>query len=164
MKDVKTPQYGTARAIDTKRPDPISHHFPFLPLARGFGVTDIRPLLKSDKANGARMHTASGFAATEALPTRRGRKASHAGHPFASAPLRHLLFAIRETAAADNSPEPGRQYLRDTFGQGYWNLRERFISLLEWLAQLGNAAGMEEWHADSEAARFLLGRLRNDHA
>jgi hypothetical protein len=41
---------------------------------------------------------------------------------------------------------------------------QRFISLLEWLAQLGNAAGMEEWHKDSEAARFLLGRLRNDHA
>ena len=145
-------------------------------LARGFGVTDIRPLLKSDKANGARMHTASGFAATllaqadgavadaDTLPTRRGRNASQAAHPFASAPLRHLLFAIRETTAADNSPEPGRQYLRDTFGQGYWNLRERFISLLEWLTQLGNAAGMEEWHADSEAARFLLGRLRNDHA
>jgi hypothetical protein len=98
------------------------------------------------------------------IPTRRGRSTSHAAHPFASAPLRHLLFAIRETAAADNSPEPGRQYLRDTFGQGYWNVRERFISLLEWLAQLGNAAGMEEWHKDSEAARFLLGRLRNDHA
>jgi hypothetical protein len=145
-------------------------------LARGFGVTDIRPLLKSDKANGARMHTASGFAATllaqadgavadtNALPTRRGRASTAAVHPFATSPLRHLLFAIRETAANDNNPEPGRQYLRDTFGQGYWNQRERFISLLEWLAQLGNAAGMEEWHADSEAARILVGRLRNDQA
>jgi hypothetical protein len=145
-------------------------------LARGFGVTDIRPLLKSDKANGARMHTASGFAATllaqadgavadtNALPTRRGRASSAAVHPFATSPLRHLLFAVRETAANDNNPEPGRQYLRDTFGQGYWNQRERFISLLEWLAQLGNAAGMEEWHADSEAARILVGRLRNDQA
>lgn len=145
-------------------------------LARGFGVTDIRPLLKSDKANGARMHTASGFAATllaqadgavadtNALPTRRGRASTAAIHPFATSPLRHLLFAIRETAANDNNPEPGRQYLRDTFGQGYWNQRERFISLLEWLAQLGNAAGMEEWHADSEAARILVGRLRNDQA
>ena len=74
-------------------------------LARGFGVTDIRPLLKSDKANGARMHTASGFAAnilaqvdgalsaTNALPTRRGRASSTAAHPFATSPLRHLLFA-----------------------------------------------------------------------
>ena len=32
------------------------------------------------------------------------------------------------------------------------------------LAQLGNTAGMEEWHDDSEAARILAGRLRNDHA
>lgn len=145
-------------------------------LARGFGVTDIRPLLESDKANGARMKTPSGFAATllaqadgavvdsNALPTRRGRASTATVHPFAISPLRHLLFAIRETATNDNNPEPGRQYLRDTFGQGYWSQRERFIGLLEWLAQLGNAAGMEEWHADSEAARILVGRLRNDQA
>ena len=145
-------------------------------LARGFGVTDIRPLLKSDKANGARMHTASGFASTilaqadgavaasNALPTRRGRTSTQTVHPFATSPLRHLLFSIHETAAAGNNPEPGRQYLRDTFGQAYWSHREKFIGLLEWLAQLGNAAGMEEWHEDSEAARILVGRLRNDHA
>ena len=143
-------------------------------LARGFGVTDIRPLLKSDKANGARMLTPSGFAATGmeapgegsavALPARRGRAATGAPHPFAASPLRHLLFAIRETSATDNSPEPGRQYLRDTFGQGYWGQRERFIGLLDWLAALGNAEGMGEWIGDSEAARILAGRLRNDHA
>lgn len=147
-------------------------------LARGFGVTDIKPLLKSDKANGARMHTASGFGAaglaplaetgdsnvSAALPARRGRAAGGVPHPFASAPLRHVLFAVRETVAADDNPEPGRQYLRDTFGQGYWAQRERFVSLLEWLAQLGNAVGMEEWSTDSHAARILAGRLRNDHA
>ena len=53
-------------------------------LARGFGLADIRPLLKSDKANGARMHTAIGFAAatlagasggTGTAPSRRGRSA-----------------------------------------------------------------------------------------
>lgn len=147
-------------------------------LARGFGVTDIKPLLKSDKANGARMHTASGFGASglaplagtadsstsATLPARRGRAASGAPHPFAAAPLRHLLFAVRETLAADDNPEPGRQYLRDTFGQGYWAQRERFVGLLEWLAALGNAVGMEEWAGDSQAARILAGRLRNDHA
>ena len=74
------------------------------------------------------------------------------------------MFAVRETTAADNSPEPGRQYLRDTFGQGYWTQRERFIGLLEWLAALGNAEGMNEWIDDSAAARILAGRLRNDHA
>jgi hypothetical protein len=149
-------------------------------LARGFGVTDIKPMLKSDKANGARMFTPSGLAAsllgpiqgagsgTDAdaatLPARRGRASSAGPHPFAAAPLRHLMFAIRETSAADNSPEPGRQYLRDTFGQGYWGKREGFVFLLEWLAALGNAEGMYEWISDSEAARILAGRLRNDHA
>ena len=144
-------------------------------LARGFGVTDIKPLLKSDKANGARMFTPSGLAASllgqiqgaEAdsapLPIRRGRAGTAGTHPFAAAPLRHLMFAIRETSAADSSPEPGRQYLRDTFDQGYWGKREGFVFLLEWLAALGNAEGMNEWVADSEAARILAGRLRNDH-
>ncbi len=146
-------------------------------LARGFGVTDIKPLLKADKANGASMHTSSGFGATllaqpggaisasGALPSRRGRASSSGPHPFASSPLRHLLFALRETVAADNNPDPGRQYLRDTFGPGlYWQQRERFLALLEWLAALGNAVGMSEWAFDSAAARLLAGRLRNDQA
>ena len=151
-------------------------------LARGFGVTDIKPLLKSDKANGARMFTPSGLSAsiliavsagdtgatgqlgTSSAPAARGRATANGPHPFATSPLRHLMFAVRETAAADLQPESGRQYLRDTFGQGYWGKREGFIGLLEWLAALGNAQGMDEWVADSEAARILAGRLRNDHA
>jgi putative DNA methylase len=145
-------------------------------LARGFGVTDIRPLLKSDRANGTRMFTPSGLAAgllaplhgvqsdTSALPANRGRHGTAGPHPFAASALRHLMFAIRETSAADNSPEPGRQYLRDAFGQGYWGKREGFVFLLEWLAALGNAEGMNEWIADSDAARILAGRLRNDQA
>lgn len=84
-------------------------------LARGFGVTDIRPLLKSDKANGARLFTPSGLEASllapiggsennaTALPSRRGRAGAAGPHPFAASPLRHLMFAVRETTAADNS-------------------------------------------------------------
>ncbi len=148
-------------------------------LARGFGVLDIKPLLKSDKANGTRVATPTGLSATIlaavnagdagatgqfGTQSTRGRASASGPHPFAASPLRHLMFAVRETAEADNSPEPGRQYLRDTFGQGYWGKREGFVNLLEWLAALGNAEGMQEWAADSEAARMLAGRLRNDHA
>ncbi len=143
-------------------------------LARGFGVTDIKPLLKNDKANGARMYTPTGLSSTllgtatgaqssDAPLARRGRVSSGVAHPFASSPLRHLMFAIRETTAADKSPEPGRQYLRDTFGQAYWSKREGFVGLLEWVSALGNAEDMNEWAEDSEAARILAGRLRNDH-
>ena len=146
-------------------------------LARGFGVRDINPLLKSDKANGTRVHTPSGFKArllapipignpVEAAPSlpRRGRASSNGPHPFASTPLRHLLFAVCETAAADNNPNVGRQYLRDTFAQSYWNRREAMVRLLDWLASLGNSTDTTDWAEDSEAARILAGRLRNDDA
>ena len=127
-------------------------------LARGFGLSDIRPLLKSDKANGARMHTGTGFGEKGLV----GLK-TEAKHPFASSPLRHLLYAIRETGVHELSPEPARQYLYDTFGAAlYWQERERLIGLLDWLAALGNAEGMQEWANDSEASRILAGRLRND--
>lgn len=142
-------------------------------LARGFGVSDIKPLLKSDKANGARMYTASGLAKAHlaqvggqsldgGLTSRKGR--SSGPHPFASSALRHLLFAVRETSFSDGNPEPGRQYLRDSFGQTYWTHRERFVVLLDWIVMVGNAAGMDDWRVDSESARILAGRLRNDHA
>ena len=143
-------------------------------LARGFNLTDIRPLLLSDKANGARMLTPTGFKATTlavagedgtvVLAARRGRAGAGGPHPFATTSLRHLLFAVHETARNNADPETGRQYLRDTFGQGYWQLRERFVHLLDWLAALGNTEEMAEWAEDSEAARILAGRLRNDHA
>jgi putative DNA methylase len=144
-------------------------------LARGFGVADIKPLLKSDKANGTRVHTPSGFGTSllapidgaaesaAALP-RRGRASTSGPHPFAASPLRHLLFAICETAAADNDPNQGRQYLRDTFGQTYWGRREPMVRLLDWLAALGNSEDTAGWANDSEAARILAGRLRNDDA
>jgi putative DNA methylase len=144
-------------------------------LARGFGVTDIKPLLKSDTANGTRVHTPSGFGtslmapidgsvATAAALPRRGRASSSGPHPFAATPLRHLLFAVCETAAADNDPNQGRQYLRDTFGQTYWGRREAMVRLLDWLAALGNSEDTPDWAKDSEAARILAGRLRNDDA
>lgn len=143
-------------------------------LARGFNLTDIRPLLLSDKANGARMLTPTGFGSTTlavagedgtvVLAARRGRAAAAGSHPFATTALRHLLFAVRETVRNDADPESGRQYLRDTFGQAYWRMRERFVHLLDWLAALGNTEEMGEWAEDSDAARILAGRLRNDHA
>ena len=144
-------------------------------LARGFGVADIKPLLKSDKANGTCVYTPSGFGtsllapidgaveSTAALP-RRGRASASGPHPFAASPLRHLLFAICETAAADNDPNQGRQYLRDTFAQTYWGRRESMVRLLDWLAALGNSEDTADWAKDSEAARILAGRLRNDDA
>ncbi len=141
-------------------------------LARGFGVTDIRGLLYSDRANGARMQTGSELGKTVLADAegsnssggglRRGRASAKGPHPFAGTDLRHLLFAIRETVAADNSTEPGRQYLRDSLGDKYWQKRDLMVALLDWLSRLANAEPMIAWSADSVAARLLAGRLRND--
>lgn len=133
-------------------------------LARGFGVKDLRPLLKSDTANGTRMQTASGMGKRNLdAPTNEDGETNSGNHPFGCTPLRHLLFAIHETATADNDPELGRQYLRDTFGPTYWAHRENFVALLEWITALGNTTELAEWQNDSDAARILTGRLRNDH-
>ena len=133
-------------------------------LARGFGVKDLRPLLKSDKANGTRMHTASGMGKRNLdAPTNEDGEESTGSHPFGCTPLRHLLFAVHETVKAENDPEMGCQYLRDTFGPRYWAFRENFVSLLEWITALANTEELSEWRADSDAARILTGRLRNDH-
>ena len=133
-------------------------------LARGFGVKDLRPLLKSDTANGTRMQTAKGMGKRNLdAPAVEGGDTVTGAHPFGCTPLRHLLFAIHETGQADNDPEPGRQYLRDAFGPGYWAQRERFVYLLEWITALANTEDLREWQQDSDAARILTGRLRNDH-
>ena len=127
------------------------------------------------------MHTASGFARTllsspggpggsstgltpaPVAAGGRGRgRSSGTDHAFARSPLRHLLFAVRETTAASHDPEPGRQYLRDTFGGSYWSTREKFIHLLDWLSALSATPDMTDWTADSESCRLLAGRLRND--
>jgi putative DNA methylase len=88
-------------------------------LARGFGVTDIKPLLKSDKANGARMHTASGFCGGPGASGRqaKGCSASAAGPPrpcsrWGAASLCFLTVAppvvrrARDLQRATTAPNP----------------------------------------------------------
>jgi len=79
-------------------------------------------------------------------------------------PLSHLLFANHESTAADDSPESDPQGQCGTSGQGYGTQRERIDRLLEWLAVLGNAQGIEDSVGDSGAARIQAARLRRDLA
>jgi putative DNA methylase len=136
-------------------------------LARGFGLKDIKPLLLSDKANGARMRTPIDFA-TLTLASMEEQRAITKGktgpHEFASTDLRHLLFAVREVSENNSDTELGRNYLKDYLGSLYWTRRSKLIELLEWLACLSAFDGMETWAKDSESARLLAGRLRNDTA
>lgn len=136
-------------------------------LARGFGLKDIKPLLLSDKANGARVRTPTDFGTVtlisvdEQTVTTKGKTGPH---EFASTELRHLLFAIREVSGNNSDTELGRNYLKDYLGSLYWTRRSKLIGILEWISNLSAFDGMDTWDKDSTSARLLAGRLRNDTA
>lgn len=136
-------------------------------LARGFGLKDIKPLLLSDKANGARVRTPIDFG-TLTLASGDGQsvitKGKIASHEFASTDLRHLLFAVREVSENSSDTELGRNYIKDYLGSLYWTRRSKLIDILDWISGLADVEGMSVWEKDSNAARLLAGRLKNDTA
>ena len=136
-------------------------------LARGFGLKEIKPLLVSDKANGARVRTPKDFG-TVTLESADAQRATIKGktgpYEFASTDVRHLLFAVREVSENSSDTELGRTYLKDYLGSLYWSRRSKLIGILEWISCLSAFDGMEQWENDSTSARLLAGRLRNDTA
>ena len=143
-------------------------------LARGFGVTDQTPP-EERQSEWARTQTATGLGKGHLAPVggqfadvsfgpRKGKSMSGT-HPFAVSPLRHLLYALRETSTGEGNPEAGRQYLR-FFRPGLLDA-QRAICVSAGMVLLWSVT-LPEWTIgeliDSESARILAGRLRNDHA
>ncbi|HSV55803.1 MAG TPA: hypothetical protein VLH39_01680 [Magnetospirillaceae bacterium] len=122
----------------------------YMELARGFGVEEYKVLLADSQANQARLKTASEF-----------KRAGLSGSGFAAGLLRHLLFAVHETARAQ-SPREGLSYLR-TERPDYWPRREDILAVLEYLAAARTHAGLSHWRKDAQAAELLAGAVRNDH-
>ena len=136
-------------------------------LARGFGLKDIKPLLLSDKANGARVRTPTDFGTVTLASVDDQQvltKGKTAPHEFASTDLRHLLFAVREVSENSSDTEIGRNYIKDYLGSLYWTRRFKLIEILDWISGLADVDGMSAWQQDSNAARLLSGRLKNDTA
>jgi putative DNA methylase len=122
-------------------------------LARGFGVREVKPILASATANQTRIKTASEFGNRDLGPL--------GAEGFGGTVLRQLLFAVH-ASQADENPSVGLRYLKDELVD-YWQLRQRLISILDWLSPLAQAQGMEDWKEDGEYARLLAGLLRGDH-
>jgi len=120
-------------------------------LARGFGVQEYKPLLGDTAANQARFKTPAEF-----------KRAGLGGDGFGATILRHLLFAIHETARTE-SPRDGLNYLKAE-RPDYWTRRADLQAILGYLSGLGSHAGMEHWKADAEAAALLAGLMANDYA
>ncbi|MCB1099684.1 MAG: DUF1156 domain-containing protein [Verrucomicrobiae bacterium] len=121
-------------------------------LARGFGLREYTPLLGNAKANEVRLKTATAFAKKQL-----GGEAD----PFANTLTRHLLFAIRETTAAEGDTAPGKSWLRSEIPT-YWADRKTLLEILRYLQRL--EVTLPHWKEDAKSARLLAGAVENDHA
>lgn len=119
-------------------------------LAKGFGVADYRMLLADSGANQARFKTASEF-----------KRAGLSGAGFSESLLRHVLFAVNETARAEH-PRDGLAYLR-VERPDYWTRHDDIVAMLEYLAAARGNAAVPHWQKDAEAASVLAGAVRNDY-
>jgi hypothetical protein len=107
-------------------------------------------LLADTNANQTRLKTASEV----------GRKLLH-GDGFAGSLVRQVLFAIHQVAKTEQTRN-GLNWLKTELPD-YWQLREKAIHLLDFLASLNSISGMKHWKKDAEAAALIAGAVRNDH-
>lgn len=119
-------------------------------LAKGFGVRDYTFLYATTKSNEARFKTASEF-----------KRANLKGDGFDLTLVRHLLFAIHETASKETVQE-GLNYLKVEVPD-YWTIRKRALEILRYLSRLEYIPHLPHWKKDAEAARVLAGAVENDH-
>jgi adenine-specific DNA methylase len=122
----------------------------FQELARGFGAADYTALLADTKANQAQLKTASECG-----------KRMLSGDGFGSSLVRQILFAVHQITRADEVA-PGLNWLRTELPD-YWNLREKIVHVLDFLAAFDQMAAMRHWRQDAQSARLLAGAVRNDH-
>ena len=114
--------------------------------ARGFGVRDYRPLLRTGRANESRLKTASELDRRDL-----GESA------FGASLVRHALYGVWRAAEA-GEVTGSLTWLRDELPD-YWPQREALIAIFRYLAALES----DHWRADAAAARLLAGAVENDH-
>lgn len=114
--------------------------------ARGFGVRDYRFLLRTGKANEARLKTASEF-------SRRDLGES----PFGRSLVRLALYAV--WVAAETGDVAGSLTWLRTELDDYWSRKEALGAILRHLA----AVDIDHWREDAAAARLVAGAVENDH-
>jgi len=113
--------------------------------ARGFGLTDHRRLLGSDRANEARLKWAADW---------KGRDLGESD--FGQSLVRHVLFGVWKVVQTEGTRE-AVAYLRQEVPD-YWRKRQALVEVARFLADR-RTAGKE---AECEAAALLAGALSGD--
>ncbi|MBP8293697.1 MAG: hypothetical protein KAX65_13060, partial [Caldilineaceae bacterium] len=120
-------------------------------LARGFGAAEYTALLADTTANRTRLKTPGEFG-----------KRMLGGDGFGGTLLRQTLFAIHLAQEDNETPRLGLDYLKSELPD-YWDVRERIIHLLDYLAKLRQISDMAHWYGPAERAEILLTLVRTDH-
>jgi adenine-specific DNA methylase len=118
--------------------------------ARGFGVREYRDLLNSDSANEARLKTPSEL---------KGRDLENGS--IGGSLVRYILYAIYQTAAEQNNPEPSLKWLLDKYpGTAFDDKKKAMLNILDFIIATPGAS-MTHWKQDVDAARVFRTRLDN---
>jgi hypothetical protein len=118
--------------------------------ARGFGVREYRDLLNSDSANEARLKTPSEL---------KGRDLENGS--IGGSLVRYILYAIYQTAAEQNNPDPSLRWLLDKYpGTTFDDKKRAMLNILDFIIGTPGAS-MTHWKQDVDAARVFRARLDN---
>jgi hypothetical protein len=120
-------------------------------LAKVSEVKDYKEMLANTKANHARLKTATEYA----------NKGLSKSDSFSETVLRQVLKAIYLSVKEESAME-GRKYLKATYEGEYWDLRSKFIEILEFISRFEHVEHMEHWRTDSHYALILKELIKND--
>lgn len=120
--------------------------------ARGFSIGSYKQLMANEKANSARLKTATEFAM---------RTISEVPD-FEKSTLRLILAAIHIAIIEDETPEKGLFYIKNQLPD-YWSSRDMVKQLLLFIKDTKDIENMPHWTENANMADHLYVLVDNDH-
>jgi putative DNA methylase len=120
--------------------------------ARGFSIGSYSQLMANEKANTARLKTATEFA----------MRTLHESPDFERSVLRIVLAAIHIAIKEDGAPEKGLSHLKNQVTD-YWGSRDLIKQLLIFLKDTKEIDNMPHWADNADMADHLYVMVDNDH-
>lgn len=120
--------------------------------ARGFSISSYKQLMANEKANTARLKTATEFA----------MRTISENPDFEKSILRIVLASIYISIKEDGVPEKGLFYIKDQVAD-YWNSRDMIKQLLYFIKDSKDIDNMQHWSECADMADHLYVLVDNDH-
>jgi adenine-specific DNA methylase len=120
--------------------------------ARGFSIGSYKQLMANEKANSARLKTATEFA----------MRTINEVPDFEKSTLRTILVAIHIAIKEDETPEKGLFYIKNQLPD-YWSSRDMVKQLLLFIKDTKDIENMPHWTENANMSDHLYVLVDNDH-